>query len=303
MRYSTAIAVAALLLAPLVGGTAQAKGTFRASSAWALDYGDDYCRLMRDFSDGEETVGLFLERTQPGPVVRLVVLGDAVRLYRGSQEIAYRMQPAGALRTVPRLRFETADGQQYLNLGPTILAEVIAPAPGTTPAMPPPYSREGEVQVAAGITGIALESGLVDPIVLETGALGEAAAALQACADDLLASWGLDAEAHRQLTRPAMPAAPTAGWIAGDSVPFADFAKLSGGNNELRIMVDAAGKARSCHVQWPTLDAAVNERICATVMGKASFLPALDASGRAIDSYWTTSLFFLMPPFGGRGAG
>jgi hypothetical protein len=303
LRYSTAIAIAAALLAPAAVQASEGRGVFKASSAWALDYGEDYCRLMRDFSNGQETVGLFVERTQPGPVMRLVVLGDGVRLYRGSQEIGYRMSPSGAPRTVQRLRYQTADGQQYLNLGPTILADVPAPVPGAPPAMPSPYTREGETALAATITGIALDRGLVDPVVLETGALGEAAGALQACADDLVASWGLDPVAHKSLTRPAMPAGPTAGWIASDAVPFADFAKLAGGNNELRMMIDASGKPTSCHVQWPTLDVAVNSGICTSVMGKAKFLPALDREGQAIDSFWTTSLFFLMPPFGGRGAG
>ncbi len=107
MRYSAAVMASALvpLAAPAAAGAAQGTAVFRPSSAWALDYGDDYCRLMRDFSDGEQTVGLFVERTQPGPVLRLVVLGDGVRLYRGSEQLGYRMHPSGAPRTVPRLKF------------------------------------------------------------------------------------------------------------------------------------------------------------------------------------------------------
>jgi protein TonB len=95
-----------------------------------------------------------------------------------------------------------------------------------------------------------------------------------------------------------MPSGPTAGWIAADTIPFADLAKLSGGNNEYRVMIDAAGKPTDCHVQWPTLDEATNRTICDAVMQKGAFLPALDQSGQAMDSYWTTSAFFLMPPFG-----
>jgi hypothetical protein len=280
--------------------TAQDVHVFRASSAWALDYGDDYCRLMRDFSDGTETIGLFIERTQPGPMMRLIVLGDGVKLFRGSQEIGYRMLPSGAPRTVSRLRFETGDGQQYLNLGPATFADMPTPAPGAAPIMPPPYTREGETSLAATVVGIALDRGLVSPVVIETGELAQAASALQACADDLVSSWGLDAERHKHLSRPAMPSAPTAGWIAGDTIPFGDFSKLSGGNNEFRVMVDRSGKATSCHIHWPTLGETLNEKICRSVLEKSVFMPALDEQGEAIDSYWTTSVFFLMPPFGTR---
>ena len=38
-------------------------------------------------------------------------------------------------------------------------------------------------------------------------------AALQACADELLTHWELDAAAHQQMSRPAYPDGGTAGWI------------------------------------------------------------------------------------------
>jgi hypothetical protein len=293
------MSVLAAAVAPLAPATAQEAQVFRPSSVWALDYGDDYCRLMRDFSNGQDTVGLFLERTQPGPMMRLIVIGDSVRLFRGAQEIGYRMHPSGALRTVPRLRYETGSGQQYINLGPTTLADMPTPAPGAPPAAPPPYTPQAEVAAGAQVTAVALERGLTRPVLIETEGLGEPIAALQACADDLVTSWGLDAEKHRTLSRPAMPSQPTAGWIASDTIPFAEFSKLSGGNNEFRVMVDAAGKPTSCHVQWPTLGEAINRRVCDAVMEKAAFMPALDQSGQEIDSFWTTSVFFLMPPFRG----
>jgi len=298
MRYVlSAVSMLAALVAPVAQLRAQEAKVFRPSSAWALDYGDNYCRLMRDFSDGKDTIGLFVERTQPGPMMRLIVVGNSIRLFRGSEQIGFQLAPSGAQRMVPRLRFE-ANGEQYLNLGPTMFAELPAPAPGAPPPMPGPYSPLDEVEAAARVTGIALQHGLATPAFIETGSLGEPAAALQACADDLLASWGLDAEKHRSLTRPAMPARPTAGWIAGDVISFQDFAKLSGGNNELRVMVDRAGKPTACHIQWPSLGEAANRKICDAVMQKGEFVPALDQLGQAMDSYWTTSVFFLMPPFG-----
>lgn len=300
MRFIASITMLISAVAGVsVSAQAQSIKNFKPSSAWALDYGDDYCRLMRDFSDGKETVGLFLERTQPGPFTRLIVVGDAVRLFRGAQEIGYRMYPAGGPRTTPRLRFQTASGHQYLNLGVTTFMDVNPPALGTPPVVPPPYSRKGEVDLAATITGIAIEGGLTAPVLMETGPLGDAASALQACADDLIASWGLDAEKHKALARPAIPARPTAGWIASDTVPFTDFEKLSGGNNEIRVIIDATGKAMSCHIQWPSLSAAINEKICSSVIEKAEFSPAVDQSGSPFPSYWTTSVFFLLPPFGG----
>jgi len=291
-------ALAALMTA--TAATGQEAKVFKPSSAWAMNYGDDHCRLMRDFRSGDEVVGLFLERTQPGPVFRLILVGNAVKLYRSAPDIGYRMQPIGAPRVTQKLRFQTSDGQQYLNLGPTTFADIALPAPGAPPVMPPPYSAKGEAAAAARISGIALDRGLTNPILLETGPLGDAAGALQACADDLIASWGVDPARHKALSRIAMPAQPTAGWIAADTIAFGDFAKLNGGNNEIRVMIDPRGKPKSCHIHWPVLGEATNRKICAGVMAKATFLPALDQAGAPIDSYWMASPFFLMPPFGGR---
>lgn len=300
MRHAIQVASMALALGVFAGpAEAQKTKVFAPSSAWALDYGPDYCRLMRDFKSGSETIGLFVERTQPGPMARLIVIGDSVKLYRGAQQVGYRMHPSGAPRMAQMLRYQTSDGQQYLNLGLTTFADMPVSLPGAPPPMVPPYTRAGEVAVAATIKGIALDRGLTIPVLIETGELGEAVGALHGCVDDLLASWGLDAELHKSLSRPAMPARPTAGWIAGDAIPFTEFSKLSGGNNELRVMIDRAGKATSCHVQWPTITEAINKKICSSVMKNSEFVPALDKNGNPIDSYWITSIFFLMPPFGG----
>jgi hypothetical protein len=221
----------------------------------------------------------------------MIVISEDLRLFRGAEQVGYRLYPSGAPRRAQRLQGEAPDGQRFYNLGTLQLAD--GPAPGSAP--PPPYSREAEQAAAREITALELTDGFIDPLRIETGALDEPIEALQVCADELVTHWGLDAEAHRALSRPAAPAGPTAGWLEPGTIPFGEFARLSGGNNELRLLVDAAGRPTACHVQWPSLAAALNESICATVMEKGTFTPALDQAGQPIDSFWTTSLFFLMP--------
>lgn len=297
MRQHLAIAplVAAALAAPVAPLQGQGAGIYRPDSAWAVDYGDDYCRLIRDFSNGRDTIGLSIDRTQPGPFMRLILVGDALGTYRGADQLGYRMLPDGAPRTAQRLRTQGADGVQYLNLGPTMLADMPQPQAGEAPAPPPAYTREGELDAARAVTGIALERGFTRPAQIETGPLDGAIEALQTCTDELVAHWGLDAEAHRTLSQPVLPAGPTAGWLERDTIGFADFPRLGGGNNELRVMVDKAGRPTSCHVHWPSLDEATNETICAGIMEQGRFTPALDSAGEPVDSFWMTSPFLLMP--------
>ena len=64
------VAAAALLVAP--AAQAQEETVFRPAGNWTADYGDDYCRLIRNFTDGTREMSLALERLQPGAQVRLI---------------------------------------------------------------------------------------------------------------------------------------------------------------------------------------------------------------------------------------
>src|SRR5690606_20766530 len=116
---------------------------YTPASAWSLDYGEDYCRLARSFSDGAGgEVALALERIQAAPLMRLVLVGPGLSVYRSAEEIGYRFLPEGA--NMPPARFarsETAEGQVWLNLGSVSLMPLKFPAPGEEPK---PFDRAAE---------------------------------------------------------------------------------------------------------------------------------------------------------------
>ena len=293
------IAAAALLVAP--AAQAQEETVFRPVGNWTADYGDDYCRLIRNFTDGTREMSLALERLQPGAQVRLIAVGVGMRPFRGAEQIAYQLQPAGASGKARYVRSETADGKQFVSFDPVTLA---LPAPGTPPAPPPVYSRADEQATARGITGFLLTEGLTSPVRVETGSLRAPVAALQACADDLLAVWGLDAEKHKTMTAlPIMNPRPD-GVLPQNTVPFTEFDKLGGGANQVRLLIGADGKVTGCAIYSPSLAQSLNDKICALAKERASFQPAKDAGGQAMTSVWMGSPMFLGPPFpGGRGPG
>lgn len=294
------LAAAAMIAAP--GAQAQdGTLTFRPSGSWTADYGEDYCRLIRTFSDGEREFSLALERLQPGPMVRLIVVGEGMRPFRGADQIGYAFQPAGASGKARYVRSETADGQSFVSFDPITLAQATF-----TPGAPPPmYDRAQEQQAARGITGFLLTDGLISPVRAETGSLGAPVEALQACADDLLTHWGLDAEKHKAMTAPPIMNPVSGGVLPQGTVPFGEFGKLSGGANQVRLMIGADGKVTDCAIYSPSLSQSLNERICSLARERASFQPAKDGSGQAMASVWMGSPLFLGPPFpgGGRGGG
>src|SRR6188768_584079 len=150
------VAAAALLAGLAAHVQAQEETVFRPSGSWTADYGDDYCRLIRNFTDGTREFSLALERLQPGAQVRLIVVGEGMRPFRGAEQIAYQFLPAAGSGKTRYVRSDTPDGKQFVSFEPVTLAPLPAftpPAPGTPPAPPPVYSRTQELETARGVTG------------------------------------------------------------------------------------------------------------------------------------------------------
>ena len=296
--FAAPVAAAAQDAAP----AATAPDVYKPAGQWSVDYGDDYCRLARNFSDGTNTMALALERIQPGPEMRLILVGPDLKLYRSAETIGWHFTPADAERQARATRSQTADGKQWYNFGQVTIAAMTPPAPGAPPAPPGPYDRSAEQAAAKGKTGILLDASLTAPVEIETGDLSAPVAALQACADDLAKSWGLDPAALKTEKSPAIPDGGGVGWLPQGTVAFADFAKLAGGSNQVRLMVDATGKPTACAIHWATLDQTTNGKICKALMDKAKFTPAKDANGQPMAGYWVASPMMLGPPMpAGRG--
>jgi hypothetical protein len=278
--------------------TAQAQdaAVFRPAGGWVADYGEDYCRLIRTFSDGTDEVSLALERTQPGSPMRLIMVGDGIKTFRGADQIGFAFTPGGNAAKSRYVRSETTEGKQYLNFDPVTLA----PFAFTPGAPPPPYNRDAEQEAARAINGLALNEGLTDPVRFETGSLRAPIAAMQACADDLLKVWGLDPDKHKTMTTAAVLNPDPNGVLPQGTIPFSEFGKFGGGANQVRVLIGADGKPSACTIYSPSLSETLNQRICSLVMSKATFQPAKDAGGQAMASFWMGSPMFLGPPFPGR---
>jgi hypothetical protein len=300
------VAVAALVAAAPVQAQDETV-VFRPAGDWTADYGDDYCRLIRTFSDGTREMSLALERLQPGAQVRMIVVGEGMRPFRGADQIAYQFLPAGASGKARYVRSETADRKSLVSFDPVTLAPPPAftpPAPGTPPAPPPVYSRTAELDTARAVTGFALTEGLISPVRVETGSLRAPVAALQDCADDLLKVWGLDPDKHKAMTAGPVLNPTPGGVLPQGTIPFTEFEKLGGGANQVRLLIGADGKVTSCAIYLPSLTQTLNQRICNLAKDRASFQPAKDADGQPMASVWMGPPLFLgSPPPGGRAPG
>ena len=267
---------------------------FTRTGQWQLEAADEECRIARVFTNGDQQIALALERNSASAAARLVLVSNALTTYRTSEELGFRFLPDGDQRSARYLQSEMADGQQYFNLGDVWFGTVDPPSPGTPPPAPgtPIYDRAAEQAYAAAITAIEFNTGLTQTARLETGSLRAAITALQACTDDLLRSWGLDWERHQSMTRRATPDGNAVDWVPGLVSLFPDWLGFWGSRNSFLVLVDAEGHPTRCTVQRPSLDASKNERICNGFMANGRFLPALDANGQPMASYWQARLLF-----------
>ncbi len=271
---------------------------FTRTGQWQLDAADEECRIARAYTNGTDQVALALERNRADNVVRLVLVSNAMTTFRTTEQLGYRFLPDGQQQSARYIHAEMDGGQHYFNLGSVMLGTPAAPsADGAIPL----YDRAAEQAYAATITAIEINEGLTQPLRLETGSLRAAVTALETCTDDLVRTWGLDWEKHQGLTRRAAPDGRASDWIPEGTVGFGEFASFTGGRNPFRVMVSAEGQPTACTALWVSLDAGKNERICNAIMQNGRFLPALDATGQPLASYWIVDYMLgLAPPPPGR---
>ncbi len=290
------------VLAILVGVTmscAAHAGSWKAAGPWAADYGEDYCDLGRVFTDGKNQLTFMIERTQPGPFLRLMLVGEGVRPFRGAAQWSVKFGPTGQVWKAPILMSKTGDGKQYYDLGQTMISPSPPPAPGSPPVFKP-YKKDEERGAAKPLTAFEMGEGLVEPMTLETGSLDAPIGALQACVSDLVASWGLDAKRHDTLRAPCFrkarqaPGCQTARSRSRNSGSF-----WAGGTPSLSSSMKPARRRSARFSDLPSPSPSTRA-ICDAITKNAKFTPALDSAGQAMPSYWITEVFGLDAAASGR---
>lgn len=268
---------------------------FTPSSPWAMEYADSSCKLIRSFSDGKEEITLALERTEPGYIVAMGLTGSPLKSFRSAKQATVAFPPAGGEKEIPLATRQLADGRPFYLLNPVSFV----PVPDFTKmkpeeamkAMGTPPTVERELAAAANVNAIALTKGFTDEVELEVGPMAAPMKAMQSCMDDLVTQWGLDAAAHHKLTRVAFP-------LNMDKLskpfqfPMRQWREGREGLVRYRLKVDTEGKPTDCAVTGSSGSASVDTAACAAMMKEWHFMPALDAAGKPIPSFYSSQTFF-----------
>ena len=297
MKIRRHIVACAAFLLSLTGATAPAPpSVFKSTGPWAMEYADNGCRLIREFSDGTASLTVALERFSLEPTLRLGLTGPTVRSRRSQPEAGFRFTGLKDERTSPLFTSELADGRAAYLLS---AASMLPPDPPVRdpsiywarPKNDLPARLKTEMELARQISGIEIHRGFVQPMLIELGPMGQPIKAMQVCTEDLMKSWGLDAARIYAETRPVTPINNPATWVTPNDYPSSKLRSQEGGLVRVRLLIGADGAIGKCMIDVAE-KGDFEEVVCNNLARRAKFAPALDADGKPAPSYWVGSWRF-----------
>ena len=300
MRAGLLAAVLASGIAIACPATAQEKPGLAPSSNWVLDYAEDSCALRRMFGEGKNQAYLEFRRFGPGLGLQTTIASKRMTATRLGA-FRYRFGSEGGWREVIKANSLEMNGALegfsgvLFDPGFVILPEYEAIE---DPLEKAAYLRTldlraVELKAAAEADSITLRGAFRSTLTLQLGPLDGPIAALQQCIDELMTHWGIDVEAHRTLTRPALPTNLREVPRMIDYPPKMVQRRLQGVVN-IRLGIDERGLITACHIQMPLSDPAFEKTSCADIEHALEFDPALDKDGKPIASFWVTKVVFQL---------
>jgi hypothetical protein len=296
ISYRAWMSAAAMAGAALpVGAQAPQAVMATPTGPWKVNYADDSCRLARAFTDGTGKLAFVIDKFDAEPGFRLIAAGESLGS-KSDRKVRVAFGPAGATRSfMDQLDAGMGSFGPSIMVGPMTLVEPAsgdrddeAPAGEESPASFAEPTSEAE----RAITWLEVRRGSRAPVRFELGPMDKPMAALRTCADELMTHWGIDAAAHRTLTRRATPRGNPGRWITNEDYPSNLVGKNLQALIQFRLSVAEDGSVSACQIQQSSRPAAFDKAVCDMLTRRARFDPALDADGKPIKSYWRSVVRF-----------
>lgn len=255
---------------------------------WVADYDVDSCRLAARFGKGDEAIVALFTRYVPGNWFDLSLTGD--RLKRGEAQVQIKVGfgPGQSMRDVLATS-GTRGGKPALLLGSNRLDGWTAPETRTD-TEPPPISVEQE----AAVSQFTVQLNRARAYRLELGSMNRPMAEMRKCMDTLLTHWGYDPAVVATLTRPPTPTENPGTWASSTDYPSRALSKGLNGIVQFRLDVDEAGQVAGCRILARTDPDEFSVQTCKILSRRAHFLPALDAAGKPVKSFYVNKVRFMM---------
>ncbi len=267
-------------------------------SPWNIDYGESRCRLGRLFGSQTERHAIFFEQGSPSRSFTLTAGGPKLKRLSRAGHIDIGMES-----DEPMARYERVARAELGEFGPAVIMQRLVIHDGPVDDQPTYAEESGSEErerrprlrldesEAEAINRIVLKRGK-RVVSFETGNMKAPFEALNECARNLLYIWGLDAETHDLYTPVSWINARTVVKRIQGRYPSTALRKGEQGIFRMRVIVEPDGSVSGCHIDNATKTEKLQSPACQE-MQRAKFLPALDAQGQPMRSYYMTSITYV----------
>ncbi|MEO9599292.1 hypothetical protein [Parasphingorhabdus sp.] len=276
--------LAVAILSPHIAHAAEDPLRLEPSSKWVMRHKNDSCRLVRLFGEGDDKMMLVLTRFGPSARFRMTLAGEPVKIHSDRRPLKVQF---GAHEEEQRIPFALGEAGGL----PALVAIKQVRIDGAAKATK--ANRLSKMRYAA-VEFMKIRVGQKRPVFLETGSLAGPFDAMRTCTNKLMASWGVDAEQHRQRRQSVRPIGKAANWLRSSDYPSDMLRERQPALINFRLSVDENGKATACHIQQTTRPKEFDDAVCEGLIKRSAFSPALDAEGKPMASFWRNQVRFSL---------
>lgn len=256
------------------------------SGPWVMNYDTDSCHLVGAFGSGKQQTDLSLTRYQPGDIFELLLAGKTVATQVVQQNVEIQF---GA--NLPVQQIGATSGTLGDNRTPMIMLSGRFDG-AEYKGFDHPLAPVSPAQEKA-ITEITFRQPGSKFYRLETGSLGPPMAAMRACTENLIKSWGYDPAVQSSLRRPATPTSDPTTWAHSSDFPNVAAFFGHSGIVQFRLDIDRTGAITGCHILHRTDPDEFAKLTCNLLSRRGKFLPALDKNSQPVMSFYVNSVRWL----------
>lgn len=284
----------AAMMQPAGAAPAEPPLTFKPNGSWVADFAKDQCALRRAFTSDGKTLVLDLVSFSYGDFLQIKVYSDVPL---GKKPAKTRFEPDPLPKEQPLvMRLDYSDGKVGI-----LYHDTLFPNTDLDPVSDEARDRMTALQLdptgrdrrESEITGLLIEDAFSQDLRIQTGSLHPAMEVMRKCLLDLATTEGLDAEKIATLSRPAI-ANDLKGLAKSiqEKYPTRMVRKGQSAAIDIRLIVDTDGRPVDCKTLNDGQDESFSTTACERVMKEARFQPALDAQGKPVKAYWSTSIIY-----------
>lgn len=286
-RFLLLVTLAALGHSALLAAqTSDDEAIFRPASSWQTDYGYPRCRVLRTFTNGDQTIFLVLDRNVPPDRFTMTIGGVNIPRRQAWSEVQIIAQPQGHSIEAQSLRYRASGDLEEAIQIPFIATSYAAN-----------WADEQILEVR-------LQGNL--PVRLLLTNMQAVFASWEACQIELLevVNWNLirtgDIPEEMQpprgsQARAATPRSNPGHWIHWGDYPPSAILGDAEGTIPFILFISETGEVTDCAILETSGDPSLDAIVCGALTARATFEPATNESGEPTRGTYQSQVRFQLP--------